>query len=291
MTGFQQPAAAQSRPPATGLAGEITTHVLDVIHHAMKAHPRSQQTAPGPSELGTPCTRRLAYKIADWDRPNDDRDQWLSTIGTATHAWLAATFEAENARQVEQSQCASCLHLYGARCGCGCCQPARIRPRYLVEHRVHLPGGISGSCDLFDRDMHLVNDWKVSGTDRIKQYRRSGPGDTYRKQAHLYGLGMLIAGETVTDVAITFLPRGGLLAPGIYVWTEPFDAQLAVDTLRRYEQTRAGVITLDPEASPAMWAMFPTAEAHCTWCPYHLPRSTDLGKGCPGHRTNPPNTK
>lgn len=258
-TAFQQPAAAQSRPPATGIAGQVTTHVLATIKHAAAHAPRSLQAAAGLSELGTPCMRRLAYKTAGWDKPNDDRDNWLSTIGTSVHAWMAGTFEAENRRLGRQ--------------------------RYLVEHRVHLPGGISGSSDLLDRDMHVNNDWKVCGLSSIRTYRRSGPGAQYRAQAHLYGLGMLLAGEQVTDVAITFLPRGGLLASEIHVWSEPLDTQLAIDTLRRYEATRAALITLDPEATPAMWAMFPTADAHCEWCPYHLPMSRDLSKGCPGHKT------
>ena len=262
---FAQPDAGWVKPPVQGTAGQITAHVTGILQQAMKHHPRSLQAAPGPSELGTPCVRRLAYKIAGWDRPNDDRDQWLSTIGTAVHAWMAETFEAQNRK------------LAGT--------PAH--DRYLVEHRVHLPCGISGSCDLYDRDTGTVIDWKVTSPDNIRKYRRSGPGQQYRVQAHLYGLGMLLAGEHPEHVADVFLPRGGLLS-GLYVWTEPFDASVATEALRRYETTRSALITTDPEQYPQRWGLFPTAEAHCSWCPYHLPMSPDLSRGCPGHRASTP---
>ncbi len=257
---FQQPADGTHRPPVTGPAGEIAAHVTQVMTAAMRSHPRSLQAAPGPSELGTPCARRLAYKVLDWARPNDDRDQWLATVGTAVHSWQAEVFEAENRR-------------LGRR-------------RYLVEQRVHLPEGISGSCDLYDRDTGSVIDWKITSPDRIRKYARKGPGQQYRTQAHLYGLGWLLAGEQPERVAIVFLPRGGLLS-GLHVWTEPFDPAIAADAIRRYRSTVLALAHLDPEANPARWAMFPTADAYCTWCPYFLPGSTDLSSGCPGHNATP----
>jgi hypothetical protein len=83
-------------------------------------------------------------------------------------------------------------------------------------------------------------------------------------------------------VAIVFLPRGGLLS-GLHVWSEPFDPQVAVDALKRYRATVLALAHLDPERHPERWALFGTADAYCTWCPYFLPGSTDLSSGCPGH--------
>jgi hypothetical protein len=257
-TEFQQPAAGWVKPPVEGIAGQLTSMVTETMHAAMKNHPRSQQAAPGPSELGIPCTRRLAYKILDWPQPNSDRDQWLSTIGTAVHSWQADVFEAAN-RELG-------------------------RERFLVERRVQLPFGISGSSDLYDRDIAAVVDWKVTSLDSIRRYRRSGPGQQYRVQAHLYGLGMLLAGERPQHVADVFLPRGGLL-DGLWIWTEPFSPKVAADALKRYDATRTALIMLDPEKHPERWALFPTAPAYCEWCPFYLPRSGDLSQGCPGHRT------
>jgi len=253
---FAQPADGTHRPPVTGPAREIAAMATEVMTDAMRMHPRSQQTAPGPSELGTPCGRRLAYKILDWGQPNDGRDQWLSTIGTAVHSWLAGTFEAANRRLG--------------------------RTRFLVERRVYLPEKISGSCDLYDTDTGDVIDWKVTSPDRIRKYARNGPGQQYRVQAHLYGLGWLLAGQQPRRVGIVFLPRGGLLS-GMYVWAEPFDPQVAVDAIGRYRATVLALAHLDPERNPGRWAMFPTADAYCSWCPYFLPGSTDLSSGCPGH--------
>lgn len=257
-TTFSQPAAGQWRPAVQGVAGEIASMVTDVIDTAQRAHPRHLQSAVGPSEIGTPCTRRLAYRILDWPRANTHRDLWLSTVGVAVHSWMADTFEAANRRLG--------------------------RARYLVEQRVYLPFGISGSTDLFDTDAGDVIDWKLSGVDKIRGYRRNGPGQQYRVQAHLYGLGWLLAGRKVRNVADVFLPRGGLLATGMHVWTEPFDAAVATAALRRYDNTRSALAAVDPELHPGRWAMFPTANDYCEWCPFYLPMSADLGKGCPGHR-------
>lgn len=257
---FAQPDAGWTRPAVTGVAGEITSMVTEVITTAQRTHPRSLQRVPGPSELGTPCKRRLAYTTLGWDRANDTRDQWLSTIGTAVHAWMADTFEAQNGRLG--------------------------RARYLVEQRIRLPDGIFGSSDIFDTDTGDVIDWKVVGLDRIKEYRRKGPGDGYRIQAHLYGLGFMLAGYQVRNVADVFLPRGGLLN-GLYVWTEPFDYRIALDAIERYQGIFQALVTLDPEAVPERWAAFPTAADHCEWCPFFLPHSADLGIGCPGHKSRP----
>lgn len=253
---FQQPADGAHRPPLTGPAGQVAAMTTEVMTEAMHLHPRSQQAAPGPSELGTPCGRRLAYKILDWPQPNDAQDRWLSTIGTAVHTWQAEAFEARNRRLGRQ--------------------------RFLIEQRVHLPEGISGSCDLYDTDTDGVIDWKVTSPDKIKRYARNGPGEQYRTQAHLYGLGWLLAGRQPRYVAVVFLPRSGLLS-GMHIWTEPFTPQVAVDTIGRYRATVLALAHLDPERNPGRWAMFPTADAYCTWCPYFLPGSTDLSSGCPGH--------
>jgi hypothetical protein len=251
---FAQPAAAFVKPPTGGLAAAV----IETVKRAAASAPRSLQAAPGPSQLGTPCTRRLGYQVLDWDpKPNKDIDPWAATIGTATHAWMATTYEQENKRLG--------------------------RERYLVERRIHLPGGISGSSDLFDRDTCTNVDWKITGLPRLKEYRKNGPGQQYRIQAHLYGLGMQLAGEQVRDVAIVFLPRGGRLDM-LHAWTEPYDPHVAVEALGRYQTIIDFHVTVDPEAHPERWALLPTADAHCTYCPWFLPGSGYLRSGCPGHQ-------
>ena len=261
MTTFAQPAAGWVRPPIPAPAGSLASSVIETVKYAAAHAPRSLQTEAGPSELGTPCVRRLAYRAIDHaPKPNKDTDPWASIIGTATHAWMAETYAAENTRLG--------------------------RERYLIEQRIFLPGGISGCSDLYDRDEHRNNDWKITGLDRIKQYRKNGPGQQYQWQAHLYGLGMQLAGESPEHVAITFLPRGGRI-DGLHVWSEPYNPQIAVQALKRYKAIRQFHITLDPETHPGRWTLLPTADAYCTYCPWFLPGSADLSQGCPGHHPAP----
>jgi hypothetical protein len=238
--------------------------VIDDVRHAAATDPRTLQKALGPSDLGTPCTRRLAYGLLGWDEANTGSDPWAAIIGKAVHAWMAETYEARNR--------------------------ALGYERFLVERRVYLPGPVTGSCDLYDRDTGRLIDWKVTSLDNIRKYRKNGPGPQYRTQGHLYALGRQLAGETPSDVAVVFLPRGGRI-DGLHVWTEPYQPQIAVAAIRRYQATRTALWTLDPEANPQRWAMFPTAESYCTYCPFYLPMSTDLAKGCPGHRTASPPQK
>jgi hypothetical protein len=265
MTGFAQPAAGWVRPPLEGPAGELATAVIEAVKHAAATAPRSLQAAPGPSELGTPCTRRLAYKALDWEpRPNSDTDPWAAAIGTSVHAWMAAAYGQLNAE----------LGWY----------------RYLIEQKVTLPGGIKGSCDLYDTETRLVTDWKVTSLTRIRDYRRDGPGPQYRAQVHLYALGLQLAGEQPAGVSICFLPRGGRI-DGLHAWSEPYDPALAVTTLERYLAVRQFHCTADPERHPERWAWLPTADAWCTYCPWYLPGSADLSQGCPGHSASSPEEK
>jgi hypothetical protein len=274
---FAQPDAGWTRPATEGTAGQIATEVVETVRHAAANAPRSLQTQVGPSQLGTPCTRRLGYSILDWPaKPNSDTDPWTSVIGTAVHAWMAAAYEQKNADEM-----AWVPEYYGAQ------NEQLGRERYLVEQRVYLPGGITGSCDLFDRDIGAVIDWKNTSPAQIRDYRRAGPGDQYRTQIHLYGLGMQLAGEQVRDVAIVFLPRGGRV-DCLHVWAEPYNPAVAISALKRHQTVREFLWTLDPEQNPGRWAWLPTADAHCNWCPFHLPSSADLSQGCPGHKTGTP---
>ena len=257
MTAFAQPDAGWVRPPLEGPAGVLATDIIQAVKTAAANAPRSLQALPGPSELGTPCTRRLVYKTLDWDpKPNSDTDPWAAVIGTSVHAWMAATYQAENE-----------AHGYA---------------RYLIEHQVELPYGISGSCDLYDRHTGTVIDWKVTSLTRLRDYRLNGPGAQYQAQANLYALGLQLQGETPLATAIVFLPRGGRI-DGLHVWSAPYDPATAAAALRRYQAARDFALCLSPEADPANWALLPTADAYCAYCPWYLPRSEDLSQGCPGH--------
>ncbi|MGN7137301.1 hypothetical protein [Streptomyces pseudogriseolus] len=241
------------------LAQMIRTLIIDTANQA----PRSVQRRIGPSEVGNPCTRALAYKLLDWPEvPGADRDPWASIQGTAVHAWMAELFETRDPNG----------------------------DRYLVEQKVTVRKGITeaaditGSADLYDRHTGTVFDWKITGTSSLEKYRRNGPGDQYRIQANLYGLGMRNAGENPRRVAIVFLPRHHILDP--FVWVDDFRPDVAEAALARLDQVRDQILRTDPEANPAAWSGFPTSPAaKCFFCPWRRPDSTDLATGCPGHKT------
>jgi hypothetical protein len=235
-------------------AATIAADLQTVIKDAAANAPRSRQVAIGPSEVGQECTRRLAYKVLDWPTVNTDSDPLPSWVGTGAHAMNAEAFERANERE-----------------------PGR----WLVEQRVQVAPGLAGSCDLYDTRTETVIDHKFVGTGSMRKYKTGGPSTVYRVQTHLYALGIENAGRTPKRVAIAFFPRGGLLS-GLHVWTEPYDRQLALDAVARLETIKLAVISLDPEATPANWAYLPTSPGHgCEYCPWYLPGSTDLARGCP----------
>lgn len=233
----------------------LGSELLDLIQQRIDAHPRSLQAAVGPSELGTPCVRKLGHKLAGTAPVNVRPGGWLPTIGTAVHAWLEQALQAVNDS-----------HTYD---------------RFYLEQRVHVGdvGGqpVTGACDCYDRVTATVIDWKIVGLDKVRAYRKNGPGEQYRAQAHLYGRGYQGAGLPVDHVAVMFLPRGGDLA-GAYYWAEPYDEQVAVDTLTRAN----GVTQLLGQLGPAALPLLPTADAYCAGCPYFQRGTTDLTVACPG---------
>jgi hypothetical protein len=161
--------------------------------------------------------------------------------------------------------------------------------RYYVETRVNvgLLNGtdISGSCDVYDRVTGTVIDWKSCGPTMLRKYVKHGPGDAYRKQAHLYGRGWQRKGLNVRHVMIIFLPRQGELLRDSYTWHEPYDVHTAIDALERATGIDITIQALGDQA----FQHLPTADAYCTHCPFFLARSTDLTQGCPGHPGAQPN--
>jgi hypothetical protein len=249
---FEQPVDAARR-----LGDELT----GIIRGAANDTPRSRQRTIGPSELGEPCLRRLAYRLLDLPRTNTGSDPWKPFVGTAVHAALAPIFEADNTRLG--------------------------RTRWLVETRVaaqHVPAG-SGTADLFDTDTGTVIDWKIIGETSMRNYRKNGAPDRYRTQLHTYGLGFTRAGHDVRHVAMVCLPQSGYLG-GHYTWSQPYDETVAVAALRRLNDLTLSAAALDVETHPDRLVHIPALPSHaCVFCPWFTPSSADLGLGCPGDTT------
>lgn len=228
--------------------------IRSAILHANDAAPRSQQTDLGPSEIGDPCLRRLAYKVAGTAASNTGGDQWRATVGTATHAWLASALEAAN-------------EALGA-----------LGPRWIVEQRVTVADDLTGSCDAYDLFTRRVVDFKVVGKTSLDKARRHGPSEQYRTQVHLYGKGHTNAGHDVAHVAILYLPASGSLGDAVW-WTEPYDQAVADAALARMATLR---LAISLGTTPAMVPASPADERRCLYCPFYAYGSNDLDVSCPG---------
>jgi len=223
-----------------------------VVRAHEASRPRSVQKSIGPSEVGTACSRRLAYRLLDVTPCNTSSDPWASIIGTSVHAWLDTAFRLENERTGEE--------------------------RWLCDVKVELPGYMRGSVDLYDKKTGTVIDHKVLGATSLKKFRAEGPSVQYRTQVHVYAAGLRHAGANVAHVAIAAWSRTGQLKDATY-WTEPYDEGVVEGALRRLDALRTTTESLGRAALP----LIPTADAYCGYCPFYLPGVTDAEDACGGH--------
>jgi hypothetical protein len=236
-------------------ASALADNIKKVVEHRSVNSSRSKQKAIGLSEIGDPCARKLAYKILDWPQTNGGGDPWASIQGTAIHSWLADAFERFNDKD---------------------------NPRFMIEFRVKVTDDLGGTCDLFDTVDGMVIDHKCMGTTSMKSRKRDGMTIQQRVQVNCYGLGVEKMGKEVKQVAIACYPLGGRL-DGLHTIVEPYDRQIALDAIERLDGIKLLVWQLDVEANPDNWNLIPATPAYgCIYCPFYLPKSTDLSVGCPG---------
>ena len=230
--------------------------MIDELKKVVRDHeasrPRSVQKSIGPSEVGTECARRLAYKLLDVEPCNTTSDPWAAIVGTSVHAWLDTAFTDDNDRTGES--------------------------RWACDIKVDLPTYMRGSVDLYDRKTATVIDHKVLGHTSLKKFKAEGPSRQYRVQVHVYAAGLRIQGADVQHVAIAAWSRSGQLKDAAW-WTEPYDEQIVEETLARLDALHTTTSTLGRAALP----LIPTADAHCTYCPFYLPGVTDVEDACGGH--------
>jgi hypothetical protein len=257
MTGLHANCQEPPLPPST----------LAEMRHALNrfeaSRPRTVQTTLGPSELGTPCDRQIALKLAGVQRHERDLP-WAPMCGTAVHGLMEEVLRAENERLG--------------------------RERWIIEQKVMLDDELSGHGDAFDTDWGMVVDWKYTGTTaRRKASRRNVPNDQlvsaeYRTQAHLYGLGHRNAGRPVRFVRLVLLARSHDYAESVE-WTEEYREDIAVNAMTRFYNIRDRVTELHGWAAafPERLADIPATPGEaCKWCPFR--RHTPPG-GAPVDKT------
>jgi hypothetical protein len=248
MTTFTQPKSATG---LEGHAARVKDDITKLILHAAATSPRSIQTRIGPSEMGHPCMRKLAYKALDHPKTNTNSDPLPSIIGTGGHLWLADAIE---------------------RVGGG---------RYLSETRLNISGSIAGHCDVLDLWTRTVDDFKFPGPTAMKKYRANPPGKQYEDQQDLYGLGWDNLGYTPEHVAIIFIPRAGRLED-MHVWSRPWSKENAEACLNRYASIVARLGELNADTDRSVLARVPIEPSNCSWCEWFLSGSNDPAAGCPG---------
>jgi len=213
--------------------------LIRMVRRAAAVAPRTVQSAIGPSQVGTPCDRSLAYQMHGGEDSNAKfSDPIPALVGSAFHRWLEHAATVDNGVEA----------LNGAT------------GRWLTETPLSMTLDgytMSGTCDLYDMGTGSVIDWKVVGQASHYKAKHEGVSLRYRVQAHLYGMGFVQAGLAVRNVAICMLPRNGPLN-GMLFFVEPYDDELAKSSLRRVAQ-------LDGQG----WREVDTnpSEEACRWCP------------------------
>lgn len=260
---FFHPACIPEFTPVPGMRGmspydlEIREDVIELVRWTAANSHRSKQLELGCSEVGHPCDRRLAYRIAGVEPGGYSNDPWPAVVGTAVHSWMEEA-----------------VRLF---------QEAHGLDHWITEMEVLPSPLVKGHTDLYDARRKLVLDWKFPSPDNLRKMREDGPSGQYRIQVMLYGLGHLNAGRPVERVGIVAAGRQGWLKD-LYVWTTEFDRSVAQGALDRVHRIGGVLLQASSLEDASLWQSIAAEPSRlCTWCPFHR-RDFKIAneKGCPG---------
>jgi hypothetical protein len=236
---------------------------------------RSAQATMGPSEMGTPCDRRLALSLMRMPPVNPGGDGWAAFVGTCIHAGLEQLF-------------------LWADAGTG---------RFATEQRLEFDHAIvpKGTADLIDRTLLMILDHKCQGRWSRNKLKTQGPSPTYKVQAHVYAHGARKRGEKIEKIAIVSWPRDEATLEDLYVHVEDYNPAIAKRAFERVDKIGAEVeakraelhdsypVTVEPsealelEIGARVAGGFDVAD-DCRFCPFYLPNARDITRGCNGKR-------
>lgn len=255
--GYDQPDALRKVPvmtPDSQLALEMAAMLKEIFYQYNNRVGRSAQTHLGPSEIGSPCDRRLVMRMLGLPAVNPGGDKWAAFVGTCVHAGLAEMFDWADAG----------------------------RGRFVTEMRVHFPNQVvpKGTLDVLDRTLFMVDDHKVLGRYSGDKLRASGPTHMYRVQLHVYAMGARMRGEKVERVALIVWPRERSSLDDLYVWTEPYDPEIARTALARINRLRTSVEqSQEAGVDPLEVAAATAFDDDCRYCEYHQEDAKNLKYG------------
>lgn len=278
---FSQPSGRTSEQPQVEMAADaasIAARVKELFYaydNRKTSDNRSAQVTMGPSEMGTPCDRRLALSLMRMPPVNPGGDGWAAFVGTCIHAGLEQMF-------------------MWADAGTG---------RFAVEQRLEF-GNVfvpKGTADLIDRVLLMVLDHKCQGRWSRNKLKTQGPSPTYRVQAHVYAYGARLRGEKIEKIAIISWPRDEASLDDLYVHVEDYDPAIVKKAFARVEAIGAEVerkqaelnltYSLDREPSEELSLEIKARTAgdfnvadDCRFCPFYLPNARDITRGCNGKR-------
>lgn len=180
---------------------------------------RDKQRSIGPSQIGDPCLRHLAYALVS--QSQTPSKYWLgAVIGTAIHALLEERVGSREDTLIEQKVFIGELENYGT---------------------------INGSADLVLTDEKLLIDWKTTSRAKIKKLKdfvygiKDDDGSRYTMQKYLaqtqlYAWGLNRSGIEVDKVSICFINRDGTCETDVWSYEFAYDEEFAKAIWSRLEQ-------------------------------------------------------
>lgn len=206
---------------------------LDAFRRACSWQGRPGNGTAGWSSIGTPCDRKLAYKLAYGTDPGEDA--WRAFVGTAIHA------------------AADDAYSHDPHTGMG---------RWLT--RIRVDRYARGEVDAYDRIAARVLDWKFPGITTVRRLYKGHVDLAYQVQLDGYGLELEHLGFPVHTVALLAVPPNGELADAAW-YERPWDPHRAKAALDRRDSLNMALATTDDPR--ALVAGLPITEDHCGYCP------------------------
>lgn len=234
---------------------EILSDLTDVIKWTDNNSARSLQTTIGPSELGSLCDRKIAYRLAGTPEANWWSDPLPAIVGTAVHTWLEKAVNGF--------------------------QKTHFMDRWITEITVQPDPLVKGHCDLYDKQFKTVIDWKTVSPTKLKAWKSSGPPEHYQAQVNLYAMGLIRAGYEVSKVCLIAVPRSGWLKD-MQIWIDDYSPDLAQESLKRMYGIANSMIKAGDDLAFSEIDSVPGFE--CSYCPWY--RGGDKkpdASGCPGN--------